>query len=514
MKSSNISEINFIATTAAMSRSIGELEESLGNSTAKLPSLMMDETSLISYDCPEMYPMLEFSVLFDFAIPGILLTTVGLLGLIGNTLSIVVLSRPQMRQSINCILIGLAIFDIIVIVTSILIFGLPHIHDYLFRMATIYPKDRPLAFSAFRFYFTEVFAFITPAVYSVAMIAQTASVYLTLAVTLERFVAVCLPFRARSLCTYGRARYGVISVALFAVIYNLPRFFEVKWQACTENNATITVVRPTELRIHPLYISVYVTWAYLIFMYLIPFSCLAIFNFLIYNQVRKANLERSRMSRQEQKEISLATMLLVVVIVFFMCNVLALVSNILEIMEYQISQVTNLSNFLVTVNSSVNFIIYCIFNDKFKRIFCKLFCCQMFLDQFGIYRAGAGVGGAPTDTYVHRYPPESTNRSALTPTTSAPTTLLHNAGNNHHNLAQISALSLNKIETLNCHDRGRTKINNNLQDNNSGNGQAVIAAALEVEHLMADDVSDLEDQDAMSAKRQTIGSKLSFKGIR
>ena len=47
-----------------------------------------------------------YSVFFDFVIPGIFLNFVGLLGLLGNVLSIIVLSRPQMRSSINCILIG------------------------------------------------------------------------------------------------------------------------------------------------------------------------------------------------------------------------------------------------------------------------------------------------------------------------------------------------------------------------------------------------------------------------
>ena len=33
--------------------------------------------------------------------------------------------RPQMKSSINCLLIGLASFDIVLIITSILMFGLP-----------------------------------------------------------------------------------------------------------------------------------------------------------------------------------------------------------------------------------------------------------------------------------------------------------------------------------------------------------------------------------------------------
>ena len=43
-------------------------------------------------------------------------------------------------------------------------------------------------------------------------------------------------------------------------------------------------------------------------------------------------------------------------------------------LSIQISELTQISNLLVTFNSSVNFIIYCIFGEKFKRLFCHLFC--------------------------------------------------------------------------------------------------------------------------------------------
>jgi hypothetical protein len=44
------------------------------------------------------------------------------------------------------------------------------------------------------------------------MMAQTGSVYLTVCVTLERFVAVCRPLQAKSLCTYGRLVIGLNSL--------------------------------------------------------------------------------------------------------------------------------------------------------------------------------------------------------------------------------------------------------------------------------------------------------------
>ena len=71
-------------------------------------------------------------------------------------------------------------------------------------------------------------------------------------------------------------------------------------------------------------------------------------------------------------------MLMVVVFVFFVCNGLALVVNVLEKFGFEIIALNRLSNALVTLNSSVNFIIYCIFGEKFKRIFYQVIFAQIF----------------------------------------------------------------------------------------------------------------------------------------
>ena len=44
---------------------------------------------------------------------------------------------------------------------------------------------------------------------------------------------------------------------------------------------------PTELRMDEIYVSVYVTWMYLGFMYVLPFGGLSVLNLLIYLDVRK-----------------------------------------------------------------------------------------------------------------------------------------------------------------------------------------------------------------------------------
>ncbi|XP_034250339.1 FMRFamide receptor-like [Thrips palmi] len=307
----------------------------------------------------------QLEVLFQFIAEGIILTVVGLLGILGNIVSMIILSRPQMRSSINYILIGLARCDTVLIVTSILLFGLPAIHAYTGYLYT------------YQYY---VYPHIAPVVYPISLIAQTISVYLTVTVTFERFVAVCHPLQARSYCTYGRARIYVLLTIVFSVLYNASRFFEVHCCEMALDKKTkkqAYFARPTTLRQNSLYINLYINGMYLVFIYMVPFTMLAVLNAAIYRQIRRANAERQRLSRLQKKEIGLATMLLCVVMVFFMCNILALVANVMEAFNGVIlDPLIKTSNLLVTINSSVNFVIYVIYGEKFKRLFLKLFCPQ------------------------------------------------------------------------------------------------------------------------------------------
>ena len=80
-------------------------------------------------------------------------------------------------------------------------------------------------------------------------------------------------------------------------------------------------------------------------------------------------------SAQELKEHNLATMLLMVVLVFFICNLLALLVNVLELLNYAelVQKLGNVSNCLVIINSSGNILIYCTFGKKFRTVFMQIF---------------------------------------------------------------------------------------------------------------------------------------------
>ena len=60
-------------------------------------------------------------------------------------------------------------------------------------------------------------------------------------------------------------------------------------------------------------------------------------------------------------------MQMVVVSVFVTCNFLAMLCNIFELFGIDAVNVTFVSNFLVTLNHSVNLFIYCAFGERFRK---------------------------------------------------------------------------------------------------------------------------------------------------
>ena len=178
---------------------------------------------------------------------------------------------------------------------------------------------------------------------------------------------------------------------------------------------------------------------YLVVMYIVPFVSLAVLNLRIYCRIRQSTKERTKLTRNEQREIGMATMLLGknpfglfsvfslldtntkvifathisgVVVVFFVCNVLALVVNILELMSIAITPLTQTSNLLVTLNSSVNFIIYIIYGEKFQRIFLQMFCHTQQKNQM-IHRYTIATSNGVTKSGVVEDSPSRSNPQRL-----------------------------------------------------------------------------------------------------
>ena len=97
--------------------------------------------------------------------------------------------------------------DSLVIITSIFMFSFT-----VFRHTGTY---------IFTYYYLHVYPYAVTIVYPIALCCQTGSAYLTLAVTLERYVAVCWSLKARHLCT--QVRNSIFKEFLFWLwlLYNI-----------------------------------------------------------------------------------------------------------------------------------------------------------------------------------------------------------------------------------------------------------------------------------------------------
>lgn len=247
----------------------------------------------------------------DLYLSGYILLPICLFGIICNILVAIVLTRKSMRSSTNCFLLALAIFDsVLLICTLFMVCLLP--------LSSVYKN--------------HVFPQILPYIYPPGLTAQTCTIWVTVAFTVERYIAVRYPLKASSMCTVKRARIICCVVFVLSVLYNLSRWFEYKCVVIPESNTTSQylpeteiqayMVQPTKLGSNQTYQTIYFSALYLPVMCIIPIALLSVLNTFLIRAVHKSNKERQAMgSARASKENNVTIMLVSVVIVFIACQV-------------------------------------------------------------------------------------------------------------------------------------------------------------------------------------------------
>ncbi|CAG7815651.1 unnamed protein product [Allacma fusca] len=265
----------------------------------------------------------EDELLFRFVVQGVGITTVGLVGIIGNIFSMMVLSKKRMRSPIGCFLFGLALADFIFVLMGGTLIGIPSFLSYFGGIGD-FGIDKPSPSSLI---------LLTPIFFGLAMTSQTASVYFTVAVTTERFIAICYPFKARRMLSLKRAVYMSLGVILFSILYNIPRWWEYDslevYDQVTGDFVGYKPI-PSKLKNKIPYDVWYINVAYLVLMEVLPTVILCILNVKIYTRIRTANKTRQTLSSSQRHENSLAFMLLVIVAIFLLCNIFPLLERIIK----------------------------------------------------------------------------------------------------------------------------------------------------------------------------------------
>ncbi|GAA50995.1 FMRFamide receptor, partial [Clonorchis sinensis] len=389
-----------------------------------------------------------FKFLNDYISPIIVL-----LGIIGNILSIIVLRSPRMRSPVSLYLLSLAVCDIALLMAAGGLFlcndlgGEPQCHE----------NDTLLAYNCSNSS-TSIPFVIEQLLYPLGLTAQMATIWITVCLTAERFIAGCYPLHASILSSIPRARIATLCCVLCAAVYNLPRWFELSYfrdsltgTIHASSNCEVAVTSVTCLW-HTTFRVVYYTWGYILFMFLLPVVALTVMNVKLMQALRRSDVFRSvypatcycqaacsssfgdqatgpvvlcandesvgrcgclqichqHMPRVHPKysndhwtgqrcmsqvgsaphqpwrgtsrraaktERNVTRMVVVVVGVFVFCQLPAMVYNIYFGITSQVQPVagwcvlSEVRNFLVVLNSSINFVIYCCMGAKFRRSF-------------------------------------------------------------------------------------------------------------------------------------------------
>ena len=123
----------------------------------------------------------ELLVLLSFLLEGVLQIFFSFFGVLGNAASIFLLSRPGMRSSFNQLLAALASFDLLYLFTMLL--------EAVSAPGHLTPSQlRRLGLETS----LHVYLF-PPLLYPLNAIAMTGSIFMTVGVTVERYIAVYHP---------------------------------------------------------------------------------------------------------------------------------------------------------------------------------------------------------------------------------------------------------------------------------------------------------------------------------
>ncbi len=327
-------------------------------------SLGSGSCSIVSSGTPE--GLRHFRIVIDVFVVGFLC----IIGFVGNAISIVVLQKDRdKKNTTNWLLQTLAVADTLYLIASLFLPTLKTIQ----KDTTWWPELR------------QAFPYLEPYIWPFASITQTVTVWLVMLVTIDRHIAVCMPLKTH-LRTPQRTKLAVVVVVIGAILYNVPRFLEreiiMKFDPCT--NKTIVASQRTPLRNNKVYFLVYKTIMYFIFRTAGPLITLIVLNIRLIKALQEVRRKHRNMTKSTRNRENITLMLVVVVSVFILCEIPDLVlrfmftlMSFVKAIKFDIVQLryfNTVTNALLTLNSAINFLIYCLIGNKFRTILRNM-CC-------------------------------------------------------------------------------------------------------------------------------------------
>lgn len=316
---------------------------------------MQNSTNMTEFTDDEYKDFYERS---QFICGMILYPVICIPGLIGNALSLIVLSMKNMKTSTNAFLVALAISDSIKL-----------INDLIYFIVLVLQRTNPAAADI-------AYVNIYPYAHFIFNISTCVSSWLTVSVATERFILVCYPIKAKTVCT--RLRAIVISFIIYLVMISisLPCAFRYEKTKEIVDNVTKWDLKLTDLWNNEDFL-LYYTWSLNFLRSIIVLIILIILNVCIIFSLRKMRANKKNTQRNR-----VTLMMIVIIMVFVICILPDAIMSVLRHGYYEGTYlqrgIREFSDTLLTINAAVNFLIYCVFSRTFRQNFAVLLpVCQL-----------------------------------------------------------------------------------------------------------------------------------------
>ncbi|XP_059171956.1 G-protein coupled estrogen receptor 1-like [Physella acuta] len=296
------------------------------------------------------------------------------LGIISNLCAIVVLAHFRKKSSAPLLLIFLAVLDALYLLYYLFLENL----NVLSGAAVISPS--------YRAHTEPVYSVLYP----LPHLLQTAISYTVVILSLERYLVVACPLTTYRLNTVKMAIIAMVSILVFAVVYQTPHYMAYKYDYLGRNNTgPKKTFHRTEFGTLTFYNSVYNRWLNLTVNFLLPFAALVTLNGLLVKVLNRDKKDLSLIQlpsptqRRSYQEHRLTLMVISMTAIFFLCELIEVTSFILTVgmdnfgqTNRDVNRFSALADLIVLTNSAINFLIYCVtgrkFRDTFRLLFWKL----------------------------------------------------------------------------------------------------------------------------------------------
>ena len=218
------------------------------------------------------------------------------------------------------------------------------------------------------------------------------SVWLIIAVTIERYIVVCHPLKANTMCNTPRARKVILGLLAGLFLLNLHFFWTVKIMYFKHNNERIPQCGSADE--HSRLVEEIWPWMDAFIYSFLPFVAIMALNGLIIRQVVLARRHRNELrpggGMYEQRRPShegstrLTIMLLTISFAFLLTtlpmNITSILADFFNIYKNDLRMVAKFSlartitELLMYVNHSMNFFLYCATGQKFRHQLVWMIC--------------------------------------------------------------------------------------------------------------------------------------------